>query len=171
MLESVNFWIHLVAAAVWIGPQFLLPLAVLPALRALEPPARKRALAVLTARYGYVSWAALAVLLVTGVGNTFQVRNETFGGDFAAMFDARYGLILGLKLALVAATLLLTAWHAFVLGPRLLALTDAPPEGQRRAAGLRRLSVAVSTANLALGVAILYLVTLLQNGEFSLRPL
>ncbi|HEY8491667.1 MAG TPA: CopD family protein [Dehalococcoidia bacterium] len=171
MLESVTFWVHLMAAAVWIGPQVLLPLAALPALRTLEPSLRKRALAVLTARYGYASWAALAVLVVTGVGNTFQVRSDTFGGDFGAMFDARYGLILGIKLALVAATLLLTAWHAFVLGPRVLALVDAPPEDQARAAGLRRLSVAVSTVNLAIGVVILYLVTLLQNGEFSLRPL
>lgn len=175
MFEAISFWIHLVAATAWIGPQLFLPLAAVPAMRTLEPSPRRRALQVMTARFNYLAWVALAVLILTGIGNVFQVRNETFGEDFGEMFDARYGLILGIKLALVAATLLLTAWHSFVIGPRLLAMLDVP----QGAAGadtaplsrLQRLSIIVSGLNLIIGIVILYLVTLLQNGEFSTRPL
>jgi putative copper export protein len=173
MAEAISFWVHLVAAAVWIGPQFFLPLAAIPAMRILEPGTRKRALQVMTARFNYLSWLALLVLIVTGIGNVFQVRNDAFGEDFGAMFDVRYGMILTIKLILVATTLALTAWHSFVLGPRMLQNLDAA-EGSGEGPGtagyrrLQRTSVIVSSLNLAIGVAILYLVTLLQNGEFSM---
>ena len=44
MGESIVFWIHLLAAATWVGSQVFMFVAVVPALRALgtRPPATER---------------------------------------------------------------------------------------------------------------------------------
>ena len=52
MGESIVFWIHLLAAAVWVGSQVFMVAAVVPALRALgDEAARRRAVLVLNRRF------------------------------------------------------------------------------------------------------------------------
>jgi len=50
------------------------------------------------------------------------------------------------------------------VGPRLMALQEQASADLGR---MRRLSIQLSVVNLLAGVAILFLVALLQNGEFS----
>ncbi|MDP2949363.1 MAG: CopD family protein [Chloroflexota bacterium] len=173
MAEALRFWIHLVAATAWVGPQIFMFAAVTPALRTVEEPAaRYRAVLVLTKRFAIVAWVAMAVLVVSGILNVMEEQEEFDVFDF----DLRYAWLLVTKLSLVALTILLTAWHSYVIGPRLMALLEAgqdgpeaPPQADapRAQAALRRQSVLVSTINLVVAVAILLLVALLQSEEFS----
>jgi len=74
------------------------------------------------------------------------------------------------KLALVALAILLTIYHSYVIGPRLMAHQEAGEEGPHVDA-LRRQSILLSMVNLLAALAILLLVALLQNNEFSLHGL
>ena len=162
MGESIVFWIHLLAAAVWVGSQVFMFAAVVPALRALgDEAARHRAVLVLNRRFARLGWGALAVLVLTGIENVMRRQDDY---DIVFDYDFRYAWIFLVKLALVAAVIALTAIHAYVVGPRLMALQEpASPDLGR----MRRLSIQLSVVNLLAGVAILFLVALLQNGEFS----
>lgn len=159
MGESIVFWIHLLAAATWVGSQVFMFVAVMPALRTLDDAARRGALLVLNRRFAWLGWGALAVLVLTGIDNAMR-EDDVFD------FDVRYGGIFVAKLVLVAVVFVLTALHTHVVGPRLMDLQESRPGSQELALARRR-SVMLSVFNLACGVAILFLVTLLQNHEFS----
>jgi len=72
--EAFNPWLHVIAATIWVGPQFFLFIAAVPAMRTVEDvQTRARAMRVLTTRFGWLAWGAMAVLVLTGIGNLFQV--------------------------------------------------------------------------------------------------
>ena len=168
MGESIVFWIHLLAAATWIGSQVFMFVAVVPALRTLDEAARHRAVLVLNRRFAWLGWGSLAILVLTGINNVIQRQDET---DLVFDYDFRYAWIFVVKLVLVAVVIALTAIHTYVVGPRLLALQEGGQASSAELSRMRRLSIQLSVLNLLAGVAILFLVALLQNGEFSFEKI
>lgn len=161
MADAIPVWLHLLGAALWIGPQFTLALAATPAIRGVpDDTARAQALRTLTTRFGMLSGAALVLLILTGIDNVVQRAP-------ADMFDLRYGPILVAKLVMVTLALVATAYHAAVVGPPLLKAIEAGDLAAARR--LRRRSLAASILNLALGLAILYAAALLRS-DFGLAP-
>ena len=158
MPEAVNPWLHLLAATVWVGPQVFLFVAAVPAVRTVEDAqVRARIMRVLTTRFGYLAWGAMAVLVITGIGNLYE-------HDLAVdvLFDLNYGAIFIAKMVLVAATIALTAWHSFFIGPRLLDLQQSVSD-EAQLAPTRRFSIIVSAANLLLALGILFCAALLDT--------
>jgi uncharacterized membrane protein len=160
MGQSIVFWIHLLAAATWVGSQIFMFAAVVPALRTLDEAARYRAVVVLNRRFAWLGWGALAILVLTGIDNAIR-EDDVFD------FDVRYGWIFVAKLALVAVVFVLTAIHSYAVGPRLMALQEGGQASAAELSRMRRQSIQLSVVNLLASVAILFLVALLQNGEFS----
>ena len=164
MPEAINPWLHILAATIWVGPQVFLFVAAVPAVRTVEDAqVRARIMRVLTTRFGYLAWGAMLVLVVSGIGNLFEVAPV----DVEDIFDLNYGAIFIAKMVLVVATVVLTALHSFVIGPRMLSLQGSvTDEGQLGSA--RRLSVIVSAANLLLALGILFAAALM-NTDFALE--
>jgi putative copper export protein len=163
-IHSLIMWIHLLAATIWVGPQVFLFVAGVPAIRSIEPAAaRLRALEIMTKRYSYLAGGALALLVLTGLANA-DYRLRLIADPFAL----RYGWLLLGKVALVGLVIVLTAWHSFSLGPRLLALQRIAAQGspalERQAYALRRQSIVVSALILSMSIVILIIVVLLQSG-------
>jgi len=165
MGESIVFWLHLLAAATWVGSQVFMFVAVVPALRTLDDAARRRAVLVLNRRFAWLGWGALAILVLTGIDNVIQRQDDY---DIVFDYDFRYAWIFVVKLVLVAVVIALTAIHSYVVGPRLLSLQESHASADELSRA-RRQSIQLSVLNLAAGVAILFLVALLQNIEFSLE--
>jgi putative copper export protein len=95
---TIRLFLHVVAAAVWVGGQITLA-GLVPTLRALSPDAPKAA----ARKFNVIAWSAFAVLLVTGIWNLLAENV----GDQTTAWQAS----LGLKLVLVAATGIGAAWH------------------------------------------------------------
>jgi uncharacterized membrane protein len=167
MGESIVFWIHLLAAAIWVGSQVFMFVAVMPALRTLDDTARRGAVLVLNRRFARLGWGALAILVLTGIENIMRRQDET---DLVFDYDFRYAWIFAVKLVLVGVVIVLTGIHTYVVGPRLMTLQEIRA-GSEELAGMRRLSIVLSALNLLAAVAILFLVTLLQNGDFSFEKI
>ncbi|HXG42626.1 MAG TPA: DUF4149 domain-containing protein [Dehalococcoidia bacterium] len=165
MTESISFWIHIVAATAFIGPQFFLFL-VIPALRALEPGARVRVLRVLTSRFGWLGGAAIVVLVLSGLSNLFQRMDEI---DDLLDPGRRYAWIFTAKMGLLALALALTALHSFVVGPRQLqAMERGGNDAQARS--LRRATMALSAVILLASLGIVFAAALMADHSFSLQP-
>ena len=168
MVEALTRFVHLAAAAFWVGSQLFMFLVAVPALAPVEdPPLRRRVVERLSYRYVTLGWFAIGLLVLTGIVNIFDR-----GADFALDFDLRYAWILAVKLGLVAAAILITIIHSYVLGPRLLelqALEAEDPGWAARVARLRRLSIVISVLNLLVALAILYLAALLTR-PFAFLP-
>jgi uncharacterized membrane protein len=177
MLSAIPYWIHLLAATLWVGGQLMLFLAVMPAARAIDPPtARGPLVRAVTRRFGYLGWGALLLLILTGIGNVFE-RDDFYQPTGVFEYDYRYAWLLTAKLALVVIVVLLTAWHTFILGPRMLTMQEWGPAGrtsadtEARLRRLRRLSMILTAITLLLSLVILYLVTLMQDAEFAFKEI
>ncbi len=168
MSEAVTPWLHIVAVAVWLGPQFFMFIVTVPALRVIEDPdTRLRVLRLVTTRFGWLAWSAMAVIVLSGISNLFQ-EAEDFGHVWDA--DYRYFQVFATKMAVVGLVVALTAVHTFVVGPRQLRLHEEMRADSNEAARLRRLSMIISTVALLASIAAVYLAALLANHEFSFEP-
>ena len=163
MGEAINPWLHILAATIWVGPQIFLFVAAIPAVRTIEDAqVRARVMRTLTTRFGYLAWGAMLVLVITGIGNLYEHDLPV-----EALFDRNFGTIFEVKMSLVIATVVLTALHSFVIGPRLLALQESVAD-QAQLAPMRRVSIIVSAGNGLLALGILFCAALL-NTTFALE--
>lgn len=118
-------------------------------------------------RFGCLAAVAMTLLILAGISNLFHEGSET---DIdISIFDFFYAWVLLTKMILVGLTVAFTAPHSFITGPRLPALQESASEDET-ASGLRAFSVILSTLNLLLAIAIVYIAALVANHEFSLEP-
>ncbi len=167
MGQAFTVWLHLLAVSIWIGPQFFMFLAALPAIREIgDRQLRARVMRIVVTRFGYLAWAALVIIVLTGISNIFQTTN-----DFPYVFDYdyRYAQLFSAKMTVLGATVLLTAAHTFIVGPQQMRLAEDPNPDEAQVAGLRRLSIILSSTALLGSIIVLFLGALLTNHEWSFR--
>jgi len=111
-LESLRLFLHVTAAAVWVGGQLTL-LGLLPVLRGLGPDAPRAA----AQRFNRIAWLAFGVLFVTGIWSLLAESPSSRGTAWNAT--------LGLKLLMVAATGIAAAFHAGARSKVILAAGGA----------------------------------------------
>src|SRR3990172_2588519 len=156
MGDAINPWLHILAATVWVGPQVFLFAVAVPVLRTVaDVKERARLMRLITTRFGYLAWGAMAVLVVTGIGSVFE-EDESL--EF--LFDHNWGTIFEVKMTLVIATVVLTALHSFVIGPRMLAMQESATD-EAQIASMRRTSIIISAVNAVLALGILFFAALL----------
>ncbi|MEX0786818.1 MAG: DUF4149 domain-containing protein [Dehalococcoidia bacterium] len=158
MGEAVNPWLHIFAATVWVGPQVFLFVAAVPAIRTIEDAqVRARTMRVLTTRFGWLAWGALAVLVITGIANLYE---HDLPVD--VLFERNFGVIFQVKMTLLIVAVILTAVHSFVIGPRMLRMQEAVAE-DAEIAPMRRLTMIVSGVNGLIALGILFCGALLSS--------
>lgn len=111
-LDSLRTFLHLLAAAVWVGGQVVLG-GLVPRVRKSNPEALKT----IANGFARVAWPAFAVSVVTGMWSILDI-------DVSAM-DTDYHVTLGLKITLVAVAGLAAAAHANTKNKLVLALGGA----------------------------------------------
>ncbi len=168
MTEAITPWIHIVAVTVWLGPQFFMFVAAIPAVRLIDDPdVRLRVMRVIIYRFGWLAWGAMAVIVLSGISNLFQEAD-----DFGHIWDTdfRYFQIFSTKMVLVGLTVLLTALHTFVIGPRQLRVQEEMRSDSAEAARLRRVSIITSSLALLASIAVVYTAAPLADHDYSSQP-
>ena len=168
MGHAFTVWLHLLAVTIWIGPQFFVFIAALPAIREIgDRQLRAKVMRIVVTRFGYMAWAALVVIVLTGISNIFQTTD-----DFPYVFDYdyRYAQVFSTKMTVLGVTVLLTAIHTFIVGPRQMKLAEDPNPDEAEVARLRRTSMILSSLALLGSVTVLFLGSLLTNHEWSFQP-
>lgn len=124
-IETLRLFLHVIAAAVWVGGQVVLG-ALVPTIRRVAPDALKA----VARAYARVAWPAFAVLVVTGIWNLMAVDVTALDGSQQAtvLVHLAVGLLSGmfaavhsygnsrLALALGGALGLVTALAAMFVG-------------------------------------------------------
>jgi uncharacterized membrane protein len=87
--DVIRVSLHVLAASVWVGGQFVMA-GLVPTARDISPEA-PRALA---RTFGRLSWPAFAVLLVTGVWNVIAAHPTTAAGVWHVALDAKVLLVV-----------------------------------------------------------------------------
>ena len=107
-------WLHLLAAALWIGGMLFIATGYLSVLRQRSEVEQARSL--VSVLPSYSPWAVAGVILMAVTGPFIAVTRLSAGSQ---LLTTRYGQVLDIKTALVALLLLTSAAHVFVLQPRL----------------------------------------------------
>lgn len=87
--DTVRLFLHVIAATIWVGGQLVLA-GLLPTVRSLDPDGPR-----LVARaYNRLAWPALAVLVATGVWNTFAIDVSEQSTAYHATFGIKMTCVL-----------------------------------------------------------------------------
>ena len=158
----LNVTVHVLAALLWLGGMFFLGVVGAPVLRRVEPPAvRAQLFHQLGMAFRTAGWAAIAVLLVTGVLNLhFRGFLSAAGLGSRSFWATRYGHVLALKLVLVTLMLMLSAFHNFVHGPAAARFQPGSPGALRH----RRQAAWLARVNALLGIVLVYAAVRLARG-------
>lgn len=157
-------WLHILSAATWAGGMFFLIFALVPAIR--ELPDRKMGVALVQStgrRFKVIGWIALSVLILTGFGNIWA-RGMMALLPTADFWRFGFGKILGIKLALVGVTLLISGLHDFLVGPRAVEVMRRDPDAPATLK-LRRLASWMGRANFLLALTIILFGVMLVRGS------
>ena len=136
-------WIHVLAAATWLGGMLFIALILVPVTRRVQDPRLRLELISQTGqRFRTVGWIALGLLVGTGIiillGRPWLLRAPAFQW----------------KAALVLLTLLLSALHDFVLGPRAGRLPPEITAPRRRLTWIARINVLIVLTIVLLGLSL-----------------
>jgi len=154
--------LHVLAAFLWLGGLFFLAAVGAPVLRRMEPAElRARLFHGIGKRFRLIGWIAIAVLVLTGLGNLHfrgLLRMEVLRDP--GFWTQPYGRTLAWKVGLVVAMVALAALHDFVLGPRASRLPPGSPEALRA----RRRATWLARVNTLLGILLIAVSVRLARG-------
>jgi copper resistance protein D len=160
--------LHLFSAVVWIGGTIFLAAVLIPVTRKhIEPPSEgARVLGIVARRFRVVSYAAVGLLIATGLWLAIDHWGISPGEFFTA--DATWFLeALRVKVSLVVAILALSLLHDMYLGPKLAASQegrrDGPPSAETVRA--RRNLIWMARVNVLLVVALLAVTVSMTRGN------
>ena len=112
---TLNDFVHLIAVAVWVGGLIALILGVRVILKVLEGSERRDTLSTLVRRFSLVAGLSVAVIVLTGIYSAWaQVVT-------VEALQVPYGRVLGVKVAVFVALLLVAAANLVWVRPRLRA--------------------------------------------------
>lgn len=163
-LYALSIWLHLVAAAAWVGSMIFFSAVGVPVLRREELRAvAPRLLRLLGARYRVLGWIALGALVVTG-GVNLYFRGVRWGTLCEpAFWSTPFGRPLAWKLGFVALVLLATVAHEVLTGARAVDSLERDPRSPE-AARARRAASWIGRLVLLLSLAILFFAAALVRG-------
>ncbi|MCH9011240.1 MAG: CopD family protein [Chloroflexi bacterium] len=167
MAYQAAVFIHLLAAMTWIGGTLFLVMVMVPLSRGvIEPPALGiRILTQAARRFRTVAWASIVLLVITGAFMATDQWRITL--DVFLSGESHFVKVLQMKVGLVALIIVLSAFHDFVLGPRIArALERARSGGEpsRRLMRGRLGLVWLARFNLLLVLAIVALAIVMTRG-------
>lgn len=114
LLALVSNWLHVVAAAIWVGGIAQIATTWGPAIPRLALSERRRIMTDVLQRFGRVALPAAATVVAAGLLDALVEL-----GRVSELWNTGYGRVLMIKMALAGLLLVASYAHAFVLRPRL----------------------------------------------------
>jgi uncharacterized membrane protein len=166
--DNITPWLHILAVAVWVGPQFMMFIAAVPAIRTIEDQqTRARVMRTIVTRFGWMAWAAMAVIVLSGISNLFQVGEDAPFDLWSS--DYKWFHLFSMKMVLVGFMVALTAVHTFIVGPKQLALNESPNADPAELSRLRRASIMISGVSLLFAIVVILVAMIVADHEYSFQ--
>ncbi len=156
IFHVINDWIHITMAVIWIGGIHYHFVILGSSARELEMAARKTLTLAVFKRFTRIVWASIILLVISGTLKGIYLH------AFYGLFASTYGWVLGIKLILVAAMIVIAILFTFVYGPQLKSLLSGDSSGNAEAlAGVQKKLNLMVKINMTFGFTILLLVVIL----------
>ncbi|HLV97170.1 MAG TPA: CopD family protein [Ktedonobacterales bacterium] len=107
-------WLHLLSTSLWVGGIIFIAMTLMPAIWDQESADRARGLVKLLPRFSVIALVSVAIASLSGSYNA-----DVHLTSWSQFIDTTYGRTLIVKILLVCVMILISAYHAFRLRPRL----------------------------------------------------
>jgi uncharacterized membrane protein len=172
-LRIIAIWLHILGIALFVGPQFFLAFAWVPASRQIGDSAtRIQAMRTVTRRFAWIGGIGLAIIILAGSYLIGDWRSYYNISDDVSFTHYRYGVLFIIKMVLLLVMLVIIGIHTFSVGPRLIDVSERRAAGQATDADVRKArmwSMALSISGLVLVLVIMVFGVMLNTFSYSLK--
>ena len=159
--QAVITWIHLVAAAIWVGGSLFIGIVFSPLLKTMADSMQERMQIMIRVgrRFNKVAVPSLIILMVTGL-----YSSHTLLGKPEFLFSTSYGAFLIIKMILVITLIITYIVHVRVIRKDIedKIMLNQMPENQIKK--LRKKIIILGEITVVLSIAILFFAALLDAG-------
>jgi uncharacterized membrane protein len=159
--QAIITWIHLIAAAIWVGGSLFIGIVFSPLLKTMTSSVEERMQIMIRVgkRFNKIAVPSLIILMVTGL-----YTSNALIGNPDLLVSTSYGKFLIIKIILVIALIITYAVHVRVIRKdveeKIMSNKMPEPEIQK----LRKKIIILGEITVVLSVAILFFASLLDAG-------
>jgi len=161
MEQAIVTWIHLIAAAIWVGGSLFIGIVFSPLLKTMTNSVEERMQIMIRVgrRFNKVAVPSLIILMITGL-----YTSHALIGKPELLVSTSYGTFLIIKIFLVIALVVVYAVHVRVIRKdieeKIMSNQMPEPEIQK----LRKKIIILGEITVVLSIAILFFASLLDAG-------
>ena len=161
MEQAIITWIHLIAAAIWVGGSLFIGIVFSPLLKTMTDSVEERMQIMIRVgkRFNKIAVPSLIILMITGL-----YTSHALIGKPELLVSTSYGTFLIIKIILVIALIIIYAIHVRVIRKdveeKIMSNQMSEPEIQK----LRKKIIILGEITVVLSVTILFFASLLDAG-------
>ena len=154
-------WLHLTCASIWVGGSIFLGIVLSPMLNTITKTVEERvALMIKIGRqFNKIAMPSFGILIITGVYNS-----RSFIEEPSLLLDTKYGIILLIKIVLVATTISTYAVHVKILNTEVDRKLEVENAGSVYLQSIRSKIISLGRITVIMSILILLFASLLHNG-------
>ncbi|MGQ0772065.1 MAG: CopD family protein [Nitrososphaerota archaeon] len=159
--QALITWIHLISSAVWVGGSLFIAIVFAPILKTMSSSVEERLQIMIRVgrRFNKIAIPSLAILIGTGI---FSAHQALIRPDF--LMNTSYGVLLVIKMILVAALLASFAIHVRIIRKEIEQKIVEKQLTEDQIVRLRKKIIIVGETTVVLSVAVLFFAALLDAG-------
>jgi putative copper export protein len=159
--QAIITWIHLICSAIWVGGSLFIAIVFAPILKTITPTMEERLQIMIKVgrRFNKIAVPALLILIGTGIWNSHQILSRP---DF--LFTSDYGMMLIVKMLLVAALLISFAVHVRIIRKDVEEKIMQKQLNEQQIVKLRKKIIIVGEVTVVLSVLVLLFAAILDAG-------
>ena len=159
--QAIITWIHLVAAAIWVGGSLFLGVALAPILKKMSMPLEERLQIMIKVgrRFNKIAVPSLIILIVTGLYSSQQLLSNP-----NILLATSYGSYLVIKIILVIALIITFTVHVRIIRKDVEDKIMSKQMSEQQIQKLRKKIIILGEITVVISVAILFFAALLDAG-------
>jgi len=162
VLHIISGSLHILAAVTWIGSMIYSEFAVKPALNNLGDMKAHGVNGIAMKKFSNLTWGSLVILILTGSYAIYDKKDK-----LTPLFQEPSGIVLFVKLILVAVMIVILFLQVFVYGPKMNSLiSPSTPQNQENQMEMTKISntaKVLSKTHLYVGIIIVILAVILSG--------
>ncbi|MEK0320259.1 MAG: CopD family protein [Nitrosopumilus sp.] len=159
--QAILTWIHLVAAAIWVGGSLFIGIVFSPLLKTMSNSLEERIQIMIRVgrRFNKIAVPSLIILMVTGLYNSHVLLSKP-----ELLIATSYGIFLIVKILLVIALVITYAVHVRVIRKDIEEKILSKQMSELQIQKLRKKIIILGEITVVLSLAILFFASLLDAG-------
>jgi uncharacterized membrane protein len=159
--QAIITWIHLISSAIWVGGSLFIAVVFAPVLKTMSSSVEERLQIMVKVgrKFNKIAMPSLMILIGTGIFNSHQILSRP---EF--LFSTTYGILLIIKIILVAALLASFIVHVRIIRKDVEQKITEKQLSEVQIIKLRKKIIVVGQLTVGLSIAILFVAALLDAG-------